>query len=599
MELHIEGLLYKSISSQPLFSQSWKGPKKDLRVERNSLLKQLFETLFSLAMGVERTVTNAVRTRIEVLKKAITQYRKPTNKSIVIPEPPMSRSVREEEAPEEEATGEEEVAVLPESPTVELNFDANDVDITEQEENYVGGGDFSILDKQLEVCLLCTKKDILVQHPVLEYCAVCLHCEENRFHSAEAITAAHRREACCICGVFLNDKGCTMQCRQHSVCENCCERWFTPRDHEHRAFGCIVCRPDNIPKDKRCFRVPALSHFYSLAQVEEAQLKIVGNLREFSWADVNKYGKRANGDPVIAPHQKAAINVMIRKLKAGEGHILADDMGMGKTVTLAVFMHHVIEQAHALDSTFPTLLVTLLTLKPYWNAEIQAVFSEKNVVANLSGGMNEALKKLQLLGVFSRHHKEDSKPSLWLQIYHAIESDYRYIGGIPFLMMVFDEPHRLKHPTSSRFKYAFYMHARSKFLATGSVIHHQVDNIITMLALVVPSFNGEYESRVRACVQEINDLTLFGRSGALDSPQFVALVKEFQELVKPYVTRRVKADLSCEIVPKYDVIFISCTLASEQQKTWKLLGQANKQTLEYAATSTLLPSVQKYLAATR
>lgn len=587
------------------------GPKSNPKDGKIAVIKQIFRELFSAGPNaVDTELVNTVQRRIAGIRSLVTAHNEAkkkkrqtrTQKVEVVSDSTSEEEATEQVEPDLEEDNNSEYeedtranATDCEIPEIDLNYSQMDVDLEEVAENYCEKGDSAILQHQLDTCLTCRRKDILVRHPIVAYTGICMQCDKNHFVSLDRVEGAKQNAGCCICGIqLLEQVGCLMRCNKHRLCRGCCSKWFKVEAHTHSRYGCIVCNDRNIPKNRRYFRTPALEHRYSAGEVQQLLSNIAGSVKPFTWADCNRYGRRENGDPIISPHQKHAINVMIQKLNLGEGHVLGDDMGMGKTVTLAVFMHHVIRQAYELDYRFPTMLVTLLTLKPYWNQEIQAIFGQKNVVANLSGGLNEALKKLQLSGVLSRHHREEDKPPIWMQIYHAIPSDYEYIGNVPFLMMILDEPHRLKHPTSERFRCMYFTHAWAKFMATGSVIHHRVENIITLMALVVKDFGGAYELRLRSCVQEISELTQYGEPEALTSPLFDQLLTEFQDLVKPHITRRMKSEMSSYAVPKHDIIFVSCELAPEQRKVLNRLPQATKQILLYAATSTLLPSVARY-----
>jgi hypothetical protein len=192
--------------------------------------------------------------------------------------------------------------------------------------------------------------------------------------------------------------------------------------------GVFVYRGAALPAALRPFRAPA----YSWERRVEREL------------NGGALAKPSSSGRAMAPrpHQRAAIDAIGAAARGGRpGFLLADDVGLGKTISAW-------DAVRAMDGVSTVLIVCPLAVVPHWRRTIEA---------QGDGGLDIVLINYDRLGKLfeidaAARKKVRSKKGL------------ARAGQAPaFDVVIWDESHRCKNPTAARSKFAAKLNAEAGF----------------------------------------------------------------------------------------------------------------------------------------
>jgi len=244
-------------------------------------------------------------------------------------------------------------------------------------------------------------------------------------------------------------------------------------------------------------------------------------------------------------------------LSSTDGAILADDMGLGKTIqSLAAVDENNLES---------TLIICPASLKINWGNEIEKWLPESSYEI-LSGDKEKRLELLEndaqfyITNYASIRQKSRAKvDGNWTKVDNPLfkELHKRDWGAI-----IFDEAHRIKNRKSQQTKAAYKLCKRAEkvYHLTGTPIMNSPDEIWSLLhSLDKQKFSSFWNFVNRYC--EIWDNGFGKEIGEAKNP------KEFRELLKPYMLRRMKEQV-IEDMPELTINKQWVELEKKQQEIY-------------------------------
>lgn len=239
----------------------------------------------------------------------------------------------------------------------------------------------------------------------------------------------------------------------------------------------------------------------------------------------------------------------IRTLARRKSFILADDMGLGKSLqALTVFSIDVF-----LGWSQTCIIVCPVTLKGNWADEIETFTRIPYVIVD--GSPNQRLKQiLEFSGI--------TGPKILIVNYEQVVAHLSLLNSFKFDVAVFDEAHYLQNPKSKRTQASLELYSRRSFMLTGTPMLNHVDGLWSLMYRTGATKKEFYSFCNRYAVM-----------GGYKDKQIVGVKNEAEltEALQNFMLRRLKKDVLN--LPDVQMIERRVDLLPEQQKLYKQVLQ--------------------------
>ncbi|KAL3673517.1 hypothetical protein V7S43_001225 [Phytophthora oleae] len=283
------------------------------------------------------------------------------------------------------------------------------------------------------------------------------------------------------------------------------------------------------------------------------------------------------GGRTLRAYQVEGLNWMVSCIKAQRSCILADEMGLGKTVQIVSLIEHMKSEESIRG---PYLIVVPLSTIQHWRREIESWTNLNVCVYHDIGDRTTKFTAKDMRAVIRNQEwyypglgNSIFKFHILLTTYETILADFEEFEHIHWRLVVVDEAHRLKSAGSRVLKMMRVLHVDRKVLLTGTPLQNNTQELWVLLNYLEPvKF---------ASLEEFN-----ANFGQLHSQEQVV---RLQQLLAPYILRRVKEDVEKSIPPKEETI-ISVELTTLQKQYYRAIYDKNKSFL-YRGTKNGLPTL--------
>jgi hypothetical protein len=199
---------------------------------------------------------------------------------------------------------------------------------------------------------------------------------------------------------------------------------------------------------------------------------------------------------------------------AGLGCVLADDMGLGKTIQALALLR----------KKSRTLVVSPTSVLFNWLAELRR-FRPDLVVATYHGA-RRAL---------------DPTADVVLTSYPLLRNDTDELAAEAWDTVILDESQMIKNPDSQVARAAYRLRARWRLTLSGTPIENRLDELWSQLHFTNPGLLGGRTDFAERWAQPVQA----GDAGA---------AARLRERIRPFVLRRMKAEVARELPPRTDAI---------------------------------------------
>nr|WP_295972265.1 DEAD/DEAH box helicase [uncultured Bacillus sp.] len=235
-------------------------------------------------------------------------------------------------------------------------------------------------------------------------------------------------------------------------------------------------------------------------------------------------------EPVLREYQKHGFQWMKTLAHYGFGGILADSMGLGKTVQSISYIVSELEQIRALSK--PALIVCPSSLIYNWLSELMKFAPQ--IAAVVMDGQRAERAELQ---------KEALEMDVVITSYPLLRKDIKWYEKQTFHTVFFDEAQAFKNPLTETASAAKKIQAMHYFALTGTPVENALEELWSIFHVIFPElFRGlkEYSKLTRDTVAR---------------------------RVRPFILRRVKEDVLKELPEKVEFLEI-IELLPEQKKLY-------------------------------
>ncbi|KAI1778128.1 SWI/SNF family of DNA-dependent ATPase [Hypoxylon cercidicola] len=244
---------------------------------------------------------------------------------------------------------------------------------------------------------------------------------------------------------------------------------------------------------------------------------------------------------LMRDYQVAGLNWLISLHENGISGILADEMGLGKTLQTISFLGYL---RHIMDIKGPHLVIVPKSTLDNWKREFAKWTPEVDVLV-LQGAKEErhALINERLV---------DEKFDVCITSYEMILREKAHLKKFAWEYIIIDEAHRIKNEESSLSQVIRLFNSRNRLLITGTPLQNNLHELWALLNFLLPDVFGDSEAF---------DQWFSGQDADSD-----LVVQQLHRVLRPFLLRRVKADVEKSLLPKKEVnLYIGM---SEMQVKW-------------------------------
>ncbi|OEH85027.1 hypothetical protein BHU72_06740 [Desulfuribacillus stibiiarsenatis] len=239
--------------------------------------------------------------------------------------------------------------------------------------------------------------------------------------------------------------------------------------------------------------------------------------------------------PILRPYQKVGFQWLRSLAELGFGGILADDMGLGKTLQAISFILSLHQERQKEGKGLSSLVIAPTSLVYNWQSEFQQFAPELQVVV-VSGN------QVERQSLFASVADAD----VVVTSYPLIRRDIEFYKKIAFATCILDEAQFLKNHLTLTAQSVKLIRAKSFFALTGTPVENSINDLWSIFDLVLPKYLPPIQSFQR----------IYGNEP-----------KNLSKRVKPFILRRLKADVLKELPPKIENKLVSI-LTDEQKKLY-------------------------------
>ncbi|KAI0516660.1 hypothetical protein KFK09_009337 [Dendrobium nobile] len=253
-------------------------------------------------------------------------------------------------------------------------------------------------------------------------------------------------------------------------------------------------------------------------------------------------------------YQVKGVKWLISLWQNGLNGILADQMGLGKTIQTIGFLAHL--KGNGLDGPY-MVIAPLSTLSNWVNEVSRFVPSMKAIIYHGSKADRAELRR--------KYMPREIGPKFPIVItsYEVVMNDAKFLSHYTWKYVVVDEGHRLKNMNCKLLREIRRMPIENKLLLTGTPLQNNLAELWSLLNFILPdifSSHQEFESWFDFSGKYYSD----GEQEESEEKRRVQVVSKLHSILRPFLLRRMKADVE-QMLPRKKEIILYANM-TEQQK---------------------------------
>lgn len=246
--------------------------------------------------------------------------------------------------------------------------------------------------------------------------------------------------------------------------------------------------------------------------------------------------------------------------------ILADQMGLGKTITTISLIGHLWH----MGVSGPFLIVAPVSTLANWYSEFQK-WTPTIPVVLYHGTKDERAEIRDKIFVAGNRRGRGAKLNMPVVIasYDIVMRDFRYMNKLVWKYLVVDEAHRLKNFECKLICMLRQLQTESRLLLTGTPLQNSLSELWSLLNFLLPDLFSD----LSAFKRWFDFTSVIESSGDdKDGKLRTELVDKLHEILKPFLLRRLKQDVEVDLPQKAEIVLF-CSLTPTQRALYQALKE--------------------------
>ncbi|PWA55893.1 PGK [Artemisia annua] len=253
----------------------------------------------------------------------------------------------------------------------------------------------------------------------------------------------------------------------------------------------------------------------------------------------------------LKPYQVKGVKWLISLWQNGLNGILADQMGLGKTIQTIGFFAHL--KGKGMDG--PYLVIAPLSTLANWLNEISRFVPSMNAV--IYHGDKKEREEIR-----RKHMPKSVGPKFPIVItsYEVAMNDAKkFLRNYNWKYLVVDEGHRLKNSKCKLLRELKWLRVENKILLTGTPLQNNLAELWSLLNFILPDIFSSHEE-----FESWFDFSGKSNSQEAEEGRKTRVVAKLHAILRPFLLRRMKEDVE-HMLPRKKEIILYATLTEHQR----------------------------------
>ena len=285
-------------------------------------------------------------------------------------------------------------------------------------------------------------------------------------------------------------------------------------------------------------------------------------------------------------YQLKGVKWMISLYQNGLNGILADQMGLGKTVQTIGFLSHL----RSKGILGPYLVIGPLSTLSNWVSEFKRWTPSIPVILYHGTKQERAEKRME--------HMPTSTPikpnfPVIVTSYEVVMADRKFLSKYNFKYLVVDEGHRLKNFDCKLIRELKYIPTANKLLLTGTPLQNNLPELWSLLHFLLPdvfSSLSQFQSWFDFAENIGNDDV--GDAEELDKHERehrARVVTKLHGILRPFLLRRLKGDVELSLPRKKEILLYAQMVPKQREFNDALVNKTITELLTKFAGNSHIP----------
>ncbi|KZF23476.1 hypothetical protein L228DRAFT_209998 [Xylona heveae TC161] len=279
-------------------------------------------------------------------------------------------------------------------------------------------------------------------------------------------------------------------------------------------------------------------------------------------------------------YQLEGLDWLISLFENGLNGILADEMGLGKTVQTIAFLAFL----RSKGVNAPFLIAGPLSTLSNWVEEFAKWTPDIPVVLyHGSKSEREEIRRKQLKDPRSPHFP------VVCTSYEICMNDQKFLSKYAWKFIIIDEGHRIKNLNCRLIRELKSYHSANRLLITGTPLQNNLSELWSLLNFLMPDIFDELSSfESWFDFSELKNKE--GHKQILVGERKSSLIASLHAILKPFLLRRVKADVESSLPKKREYILYAPLSGAQRELYREILEGNSRAYLEEKAVERIMSS---------